>query len=204
MARAVRIEALGGNDLLPHLPALGRLRAAVFRAWPYLYDGDPDKEASYLSVYAESRRAAAFVAFDGDEPVGLSTCIPLTDETDEVAAPFRALGIAPERVFYFGESVLLPAYRGQGVGVKFFAARERHARAVSDCDIAAFCAVQRPADHPARPPGYVPLDAFWRKRGYQPRPDLVCAMRWREVGDDQETGHELTFWLRSLTGTELP
>ena len=31
----------------------------------------------------------------------------------------------------------------------------------------AFCAVQRPSDHPERPPGYAPLDPFWRKRGYE-------------------------------------
>lgn len=200
----VRIEALAGGDLLPHLHALGRLRAAVFRDWPYLYDGDPDYEASYLGIYAESRRAAAFVAFDGHAPVGLSTCIPMADETAEVVAPFAARGVDPSRVFYFGESVLLPAYRGQGIGVRFFQAREAHARMVSDADFAAFCAVQRPADHPARPPGAEPLDAFWRRRGYIFRPDLVCAMRWKEVGDAEESEHRLAFWLKSLTGAALP
>lgn len=201
---AVRVEALGGSDLLPHLHALGRLRAAVFRDWPYLYDGDEQSEAEYLSVYVESRRAAVFVAMDGHEPVGLCSCIPLEDEQPEVIAPFAAHGVAAERVFYFGESVLLPPYRGQGIGVRFFEARELHARGASDCDFAAFCAVQRPADHPARPPGAAPLDAFWRRRGYTHRPDLACTMRWREIGGADETEHRLAFWLKSLTGAALP
>jgi hypothetical protein len=64
--------------------------------------------------------------------------------------------------------------------------------------------VQRPLDHPARPPDAEPLDAFWRRRGYTERPDLVCTMRWRDVGDAEESDHRLTFWLRSLTGAPLP
>ena len=52
--------------------------------------------------YAESPRAAVVVAFDGERPVGASTCIPLADEAEAVTAPFRARGWALERFFYFG------------------------------------------------------------------------------------------------------
>ena len=204
MAAPIRIEPYRGRALRPLLPALARLRAAVFREWPYLYDADPEYEAAYLRTYGESARAAVFVALDGGEPVGVATCLPLEDETENVTAPFRARGLDPARFFYFGESVLLPRYRGRGIGVRFFQAREEHARAVSDCDFACFCAVQRPADHPARPADAAPLDAFWRRRGYAFRPDLACAMRWKEVGQPDETEHTLAFWLRSLTGAPLP
>ena len=200
----MRIEALSGDALARSIPALGRVRSAVFRAWPYLYDGDAAHEAEYLGTYVQSRRAAVFVAWDGDAPVGMATCLPLADETPNVAAPFVERGVSPERVFYFGESVLLPEYRGRGVGVKFFEAREARAREVSACDFAAFCSVQRPADHPARPPDAQPLDGFWRRRGYTPYPDLVCTMRWRDVGEPAESDHRLAFWLRSLTGAALP
>lgn len=204
MPAALRVESCRGDALLPLLPALGRLRAAVFRAWPYLYDATPGYEAGYLRTYAASPRAAVFVALDGEEPVGMATCLPLSDETGNVVAPFVAAGLDPARFFYFGESVLLPRYRGQGVGVRFFELREAHARAVSDCDFAAFCAVQRPADHPARPPDWVPLDAFWQRRGYQIRPDLACTMRWKDVGGPETVEHRMIFWLRSLTGAPLP
>ena len=204
MTAPIHIESYRGGALKPLLLALARLRAAVFREWPYLYDGDPEYEAAYLRTYGESARAAVFVALDGSEPVGVATCLPLADETENVTAPFHARGLDPARFFYFGESVLLPRYRGRGIGVRFFEAREEHARAASDCDFACFCAVQRPADHPARPAGAVPLDAFWRRRGYVFRPDLACAMRWKEVGQPGEVEHRLAFWLRSLTGAPLP
>ncbi|MCB8878951.1 GNAT family N-acetyltransferase [Acidisoma cellulosilytica] len=201
---ALTIRTVSGADVLPFVPALARLRITVFRDWPYLYEGDRTYEETYLRTYALSPRAGVVLALDGDAVVGASTCLPLTDETPNVQAPFLAAGIAIDRVFYFGESILLRHYRGTGAGVRFFAEREAHARAVSDCDFAAFCAVQRPADHPAKPEDAVPLDAFWRKRGFTPYPQLRCLMHWRDVGEDEETAHRLSFWLKSLTGAALP
>ena len=51
---------------------------------------------------------------------------------------------------------------------------------------------------------YVPLDAFWTRRGYTRRADLACAMAWRELGDADETAHRLVFWMKSLHGEALP
>lgn len=200
----IRVETCMGAALQPLLPALARLRIAVFRAWPYLYDGDAKQESEHLAEFAASPRAGIVVAFAGDEPVGASTCLPLADESANVKAPFLERGLDPARVFYFGESVLLPGLRGQGIGVRFFEAREAHARAVSDADYACFCAVERAPDDPRRPPGYVPLDGFWRKRGYRPMPGFACTMSWREVGDTEETPHQLNFWGRALRDAPLP
>jgi GNAT superfamily N-acetyltransferase len=112
-----------------------------------------------------------------------------------VAAPFVQAGHDISNIFYFGESVLRRDYRGQGVGVKFFEARERQA---AGFEMTAFCAVKRAENHPLRPAGYQPLDAFWGKRGYAQRPELVCKMSWRELGQQAETMQELTFWTKVL------
>ena len=200
----VRVEFFTGAAMLRHLPALSRLRIAVFREWPYLYDGSLENESGYLSAFAACPRAGLAVAFDGDAAVGCSSCLPLADEEDYVTAPFKARGWDLSRFFYFGESVLLPAYRGQGAGVAFFTAREAHARAVSASDFATFCAVQRPADHTLRPAGAVPLDDFWRKRGFVPYPDLACVMRWKQVDSSEKVENRLAFWIKSLSGAPLP
>jgi len=201
---AVRVTTYAGEAMRPYLPALARLRMAVFRDWPYLYDGSAAYESGYLAEFAACRQAALVVAFDGAEAVGCSSCLPLAEESDDVRAPFLARGWDVKRFFYFGESVLLPAYRGQGIGVAFFDQREAHARAASDADYATFCSVQRPADHPLRPPGTVPLDTFWRKRGYTPYPDLVCTMRWKQVDSADKVENRLAFWLKPLRGAPLP
>jgi GNAT superfamily N-acetyltransferase len=116
---------------------------------------------------------------------------------ESLRAPFRAAGLDPAAWYYFGESVLERGFRGRGVGVAFFAAREARARALGR-RFAAFCAVVRPDDHPARPAGHVPLDAFWTRRGYARRPGLVASFAWKDVGDAAETAKTMEFWTRAL------
>lgn len=191
----LRLETLSGAALQARLPALSHLRIAVFAEWPYLYDGDAAHEARYIAAYAADPDAAVVVAFDGEAPVGMATCQPMLASHGPVPAAFRARGLDPARFCYFGESVLLPAYRGRGAGVGFFAAREAHARRLG-LPAAAFCAVQRDPNDPRRPAGYVPLDGFWRRRGYVHHPDLTCVFAWKEHGDERETPHRLAFWLK--------
>ena len=203
MAAPLRLLTVTGAALLPWPPAVAALRIGVFRDWPYLYDGDAAYEEKYLARYAGTEGAAVVLALDGEACVGASTCLPLAHEAANIRAPFEACGWPVAATCYFGESVLLARYRGQGIGVKFFHAREAHAAALG-LDLCVFCAVTRPADPPLRPPGYVPLDAFWRRRGYTPRPDLVCRMAWRDIGAAAETEKTLSFWARSLSGAALP
>jgi GNAT superfamily N-acetyltransferase len=199
----LRFETLRGAALRPWLAQLAALRIRVFREWPYLYEGDEEYERGYLAAYAESPGAAVVAAIAGEEAVGISTCQPMAEATRAVRAPFEARGLDPARFCYFGESVLLREWRGRGAGVRFFTDREAHARSLG-LDYAAFCAVQREADDPRRPPDYVPLDGFWRRRGYTHYPDLRCVFSWREVGREAETPHDLSFWVKSLSGAELP
>jgi len=176
---------------------LARLRIAVFRAFPYLYEGTEDYEKAYLQTYVQSPRSVLVLALDGQRVVGASTAIPLEDETTEVQAPFIALGYDVKRVFYLGESVLEPSYRGQGIGVRFFEAREAHAQKLGGFDWSAFCAVVRPEDHPLRG-NYTPLDAFWTHRGYTCHPELHTTFTWQDRDEATETAKPMRFWLKPL------
>ena len=194
MSTELHIITVTGEAVAPHVAALSRLRGEVFAAWPYLYDGAEGEEKRYLHHYARSPGAAIVLALAGDEAVGAATCQPMTEALPAV----RHAGLDPETHCYFGESVLLPAYRGRGVGMAFFAAREAHARALGLSN-AAFCVVVRNPNDPRRPAGYVPLDGFWQRRGYTHRPEISAIMRWPEPGDGgRETPHSLAFWTRAL------
>lgn len=196
-ASPLRFETLQGAALHPWLPALAGLRIAVFRDWPYLYEGDAAYEARYLAAYAEAPGAAVIAAFDGATAVGAATCEPMGATHATVRQTFAAAGLDPRRYCYFGESVLLAPYRGQGAGVEFFRRREVVARAMGAA-VATFCAVQRDPADPRKPADYVPLDAFWRNRGYHPTPELACTMTWREPGGGPEIPHRLGFWQKPL------
>lgn len=187
-----------GTAIAPHLEALAGLRIRVFRDFPYLYDGDPTYEATYLGRYAENPASLFVLAFDGETLVGAATGQPLADEVAEFRAPFAAAGIAPEAVFYYGESVLLPEYRGRGIGNAFMAERETHARD-NGFAFAAFCAVERSEDHPRRPADYQPLHGFWRSRGYQRHPEFATTFAWKDLGEADESEKPMIFWLKALT-----
>ena len=187
------LRVLRGATIAPHLDALAALRIAVFRDWPYLYDGDADYERSYLAHYAAPGAMVA-AAFDGDAMVGAATAAPLEDHAGAFGAAAGALG-DPASVYYLAESVLLPAYRGRGLGHRFFDAREAEAARLGRTTCA-FCAVIRPDDHPARPEGARSLEPFWRARGYAPVPGAVARFAWRDVGCAAETEKPLQVWAK--------
>ena len=192
------IQPFSGSDATPFFGDLARLRSTVFRDFPYLYEGNPDYEQTYLSTYARSEGSIFVLAIDGDQVVGVATGTPMAGETEEVQRPFLAAGFDPEHFSYFGESVLLPRYRGRGIGVKFFEGREAQAKRLG-LRYATFCAVERPADHPRRPADYQPLDAFWGKRGYTHHPELRTTFTWRDIDETHESPKPLSFWIRDLT-----
>ena len=193
----ISVRSLTGADLEAHLDDVAGLRIAVFRDWPYLYDGSLEYERDYLQTYRDSPGALLVGAFDGDRLIGASTSTPMEDHAAEFAAPFRDQGVALNTILYGAESVLLPEYRGIGLGHRFVDLREAHARALGRTHVA-FCSVIRPDDHPARPATYRRNDVFWRGRGYAPLPGVEARFAWKDVGDSAESEKPLQFWMRAL------
>lgn len=196
MSKNIRIQRLSGDALHPYIPDLARLRIEVFRDFPYLYDGDYDYEQQYLKTYSDCPESVIVLAFDGDAIIGASTAIPLKYETDEVKQPFVDNGYQPDEVFYCGESVLNKAYRGLGLGVRFFEQRELHAEDLGGFKHITFCCVERASDHPRRPADYVPLDAFWNRRGYVKHPELTTTYTWKDLDEVEASPKKMTFWLK--------
>jgi GNAT superfamily N-acetyltransferase len=197
MPDGLTVETLWGEGTRPVIEALARLRVEVFREFPYLYAGDAEYERGYLSKYAGISDGTIVIARDGAQIVGASTALPLAKAGADASRPFVAAGVDLGSVYYFGESVLRRTYRGRGLGVAFFERREARGRELG-FKVAAFCAVERPADHPRRPKDYVPLDAFWAKRGYTRRPDLRTTFTWQDLDDADESSKPMVFWTKTL------
>mgnify|MGYP003404537458 FL=1 len=77
----VRIRRVSGIGIQPHLDAVAALRIAVFRHWPYLYDGNRAYERVYPDAYARSADSVFVRAFDDDAVIGASTGLPLADDS---------------------------------------------------------------------------------------------------------------------------
>jgi len=194
---SVSVRPLAGAQIVERLGDLAALRIAVFAAFPYLYDGDEAYEAEYLKDFAAAPDAVLVAAFDGDAIVGAATASPMWAQAAAFRQPFEDHGLDTSRLFYFGESVLMPHYRGQGVGHAFFDHREDAARQAG-ADSATFASVIRAGDHPARPADYSPLDAFWRKRGYEPLAGFETELSWKEHGEEGESLKPMQYWMRRL------
>ena len=194
---SIVVRPLTGAQILAASNDLAALRLTVFSEWPYLYDGDRAYEEEYLRDFMEAPEGILVVACDGDRIVGAATASSMSGQKAEFRAPFEARGFDVSRLFYFGESVLLAEYRGQGIGHAFFDHREAQARRCG-ATAATFAAVVRPEDHPDRPAGYVPLDAFWHKRGYAPVEGLVTRFDWKDHGEAAETPKAMQYWMREF------
>ena len=194
MSLAYRIYR--GAEIAAIVPDLARLRITVFSDWPYLYEGDLAYETGYLARYAQGR-AIVVAAYDGAQMVGAATGMPLLQHDDDFSGALAACDIAAEDVFYCAESVLMQDHRGQGAGHMFFDTRAAEARAQGKA-YSAFCAVVRPVDHPMAPKDYLPLNEFWKKRGYQKLDGVFAEFSWLDIGYSEKTQKRLQFWIKHL------
>ena len=200
MNETIEITVARGDEVLARMDALAELRVRVFREWPYLYDGDAAYEHDYLSTYAKCPEAIVVVASTGGRVIGASTALPLKQEPESVRAPFERAGLPVEAYFYFGESVLLPEFRGRGIGGRFMEERVKEAERTGH-RWATFCAVERDPGDPRRPRGFADLHPFWAGRGFERRPDLATEFNWKEIGESESTAKPMVFWVKSLTPT---
>lgn len=190
----LRRELALGFEIAELIPPLSQLRMDVFHEFPYLYEGSLEYEQNYLQIYTQNPLSLVYAVFDGDRMVGATTGMPLTAESKEIQQPFIDRNANLREIFYFAESILLPGYRGQGIGHQFFDIREKHALE-HGFRVTTFCSVVRPADHPLRPEAYRPNNDFWKKRGYIEQ-DYCCQMSWLDRNETTETEKELIFWKR--------
>ena len=203
MDPVIQVLRVTGADMLPWLEHVARLRIAVFRDFPYLYDGDMAYEREYLEALSHASGGVLVLVLDDEGvPVGASTGMRLVEAEAAIRAPFQQVGIAEENIFYCGESVLLPAYRGRGLGHRFFDEREAHARRLPGIRTSAFASVVRAANDPRCPADYHGNHAFWQGRGYREHPQLRATLAWKDVGEEVQSEHALTIWLRELEKLE--
>jgi GNAT superfamily N-acetyltransferase len=68
-------------------------------------------------------------------------------------------------MFYFGEIIIVPEYRGQGLASRIFKLQEEYAKE-QEYTGTCFLSVIREEGHPLKPLGYMDNDAKWRRLGY--------------------------------------
>ena len=194
----ITFEKLTGPAAAARLEAMANLRLTVFREFPYLYDGSRAAELAYLRTYADSPGGCVILARDGRKIVGAITGIPLQNETEDFTAPFRARGWDLASLYYVGELLFLPPWRGRGLGTRLLALLAEHVRALGTFRYLACATVERPPDHPLRPVDFIPIERFCERQGFVKHPELSCRVCWREL-DGVRSPKSMVFWIKELT-----
>lgn len=195
----IKICKFTGSAINTYLPGIARLRVEIFRDYPYLFEDNMRDETEYLKNYSNCKEAMVVIVFDGSEIVGVSTGIPLQYEQNDVKKAFQEREIDISSYYYFSESMLLKKYRGRGLGHHFFDVREEHVRNLQKYKQICFCEVARTEDDVRKPDDYIPLDDFWKKRGYVKHTELSCAIGWADIGEENKSEKPMIFWVKTLS-----
>jgi GNAT superfamily N-acetyltransferase len=196
MKNTLQYYRLNGQDARAHFEQMAKLRISVFKEFPYLYLGNQEYEKNYLETYFKSKYSMIFLVKENQELVGMTTCIKASDETTDLNHVFAKFNFNPQRILYLGESLLLPKYRGLGLGKLFFKEREDFGRSLGIQQFS-FCAVTREINHRMRPNNYSPLNSFWEKMGYRPIPLMTTELSWRDIDQSEDTNKIMQYWMKS-------
>lgn len=198
MSPDIKIRTLTGAAIRTYIPSIAKLRMEILKEFPYLIAGSPEEDAQYLKRLSQSKDSIAILVFDGPKIIGVSTGIPLKEERPQFQKPFLEKSDNPADYYYFGVSALLKEYRGRGLAHHFFDLREHHVKNLKRYKKICFTIASRPQNHPKRPLDYVPLDAFWKKRGYIEHQNLIATFPWREIEEETPSPKKLHFWTKNL------
>jgi len=191
-----------GDEIKEHIGTIARFRLEQFKEYPYLYIGDYEQEQKHLGFYANYKESLLILASDNDKIVAVSTSLPLKYEEEIISCCADELahrGMDASKGYYFGETIILPEYRGQGIGTILVNMQEEHARTLG-CTFVCFIAVKREADHPLRPKNYTEAAVVFERLGFE-KTKSVVSFSWPTLQADGTVREEvnlLDFWIKRL------
>jgi hypothetical protein len=194
----IHIRPFTGDKIKNYLHSLAKLMTEVFKEYPYMREANLAQQTEYIKKAASTKESIAVLIFDNTTLVGASLGLPLSSESKEIQQPFAELGLSVSDVFFFSASQLLKPYRRRGIGHHFFDVRETHVQHHKKFSHISFCVPEMVENDPLRPDDYLPLENFWRKRGYVHHPEMQCNLLWTPIQADGPHEKRMTFWLKKV------
>lgn len=201
LSSAISYELLTGSQISKVTDFVITQRLGVFAKYPYLYRGTVAEELNYLSQFVFEPDSAVVVAYDQGVPVGFIAGTPLT--VYEKIFPgsvmkFQEAGLAPVKIYYFSEEIVLEPYQPTGVVQSLYAKLEEF---VKNQGFTSSCFVHEShIHHPLKPANYKEQDQFFELIGYR-LTSISVDSNWQTYQFDGSTcdqKHVLTYWLKNL------
>ena len=186
-----------------YIEKIALLRLQVLLEFPYLYEGKINFEKDLLKTYSNSANSLAGLLLHDDEVVGVTTCIPLSEESDEMQRMFTNQGYDTKRIFYFGESLIDKKYRNFDVMREFFKRMEEHVFDVHpQSEYAVFGSIKRSKNHSLYTSSYKELTDFWSDLGYKEDRKLFLEYKWKDINKKTDSLKKMVFWKKKIKPTE--
>lgn len=196
------IELCAGKDVKKYLELVSKFRIKLFAKYPYLYKGDLEYEKKYIDSYANNTQSTIAAAKIDQEIIGLSTGIPLISESEilsEADSLFKNQHIDPKKIYYYGEIMVLPKFRGHNISSRLLNAQDELIKTWGYTHVSLLTVV-REKNHPLQPINYKSTDIVWEKMGYH-KTGLQLKFYWPTFQNDgtiKEEDHVLELWLREI------
>ncbi len=187
-----------GAETHPFIEAVAEIRIQVFQEWPYLYYGSFKGEKEYLSIYERSSDTTWLLARVDGNLIGVVTGIPLAACPDEIQHPFTENQKPLEGLYYLGEIVVLPFYRGKGIGLELYQHFEKEVRTINEITSIVHCSVVRDPNDIRKPLNYRSVDQFWKQQGYEILDEITAEFSYKEVDSEKKTPHTMVFQEKKL------
>lgn len=182
------MEVVKGKAIEKYAKYIASLRILMFKEFPYLYDGSLEQEEKYLSAYTDSPDSIVILAKQDDCIVGLLTGMPVT-KICEFIADFKKILDENNRTtasaYYYGEALILPAYRGQGVLTKMFQELDSVIKKMSYNHAYGITSIREKNDS-RRPANYRDTDPLWVRLGLT-KTDMIIEGEWPTISKTGET-----------------
>jgi GNAT superfamily N-acetyltransferase len=196
-AVTLQIDKMQGKEIASYINDLALLRTLYFHDYPYLYVANVQYERSYAAALAQNEKSFLGLLKDEEIIEGAITGLPLKDASEEFSRAFVENKLIVEGVYFLREIMLHKAFQGHGYGTKLVEAFEEFARANGYEKIVVSEVEESPND-PQCPAGYVSIEQFWEKMGFERVPNVTTYCNWKEVGGDAEISHPMFFMQKVL------
>ena len=198
----MEIKLVTGKEICTYLDIVATMRLQYFREFPYLYEGSLEAEKNYIRKLALIPDALLTVALMDEKVIGFCTGVPLKSDYDsikEAKTLFINEGVDPTPYFYYGEMIVLPAFRNAKTLLSMAQAQDAWCKArgfIFSC----FLTVMRKLNDLRFPKKYRSLEPIWLRGGYK-RMQLSIFLQWPTIqldGSVEEKVNELEFWEKKI------
>jgi GNAT superfamily N-acetyltransferase len=198
----ISFEVVKGKKIEQYAKYIASLRLLMFKEFPYLYIGSLEHEKKYLAFYSNSTDGVLILAKQDGCIVGLLTGMSMTGICEHISDFKKILDKNKRSIqsaYYYGEALVLEAYRGQGILTKMFQELDAEIKHMGYNQAYGITVIREKNDS-RRPSNYRDTESLWEHLGLV-KTNMVYGGEWETVsktGETETAMNQLQVWEKTF------